>query len=161
MISPDDCYLAALRILNYRFNSEEELRRKLRSKRFDRATIDETVARLRDEKWLDDERFAGAFVRTRQQKKIGPKRIERELQAAGVDRDTARRVVRENEDPDREREDLQAACAKRKRILIRRHGEAYLETAEGRKKLAAYLLNQGYDSALVQSVIKESPVADD
>jgi len=31
----DDCYLAALRILNYRFNSEGELRRKLAAKKFD------------------------------------------------------------------------------------------------------------------------------
>src|ERR1043165_9489689 len=67
-----DCYVAALRILGYRFNSEAERRRKLRAKRFDDATIAETIEQLRDEKWLEDERFAAAYVRTRVLKGIGP-----------------------------------------------------------------------------------------
>lgn len=157
----DDCYIAALRILNYRFNSEGELRRKLTAKRFDRKAIDETIVRLRDEKWLDDERFAGALVRTRMSKKVGPRKIERELQAAGIDRETASRIVRDNNNEDREREDLQALYDKRKRMLIRRHGEGYPATAEGRNKIAAYLLKQGYDAALVRRVVKETLLADD
>ncbi|GAC1437780.1 MAG: regulatory protein RecX [Thermoanaerobaculia bacterium] len=157
----DDCYIAALRILKFRFNSEGELRRKLRAKRFDRAAIEETVTRLRDEKWLDDERFAGAFVRTRMLKKLGPRRIERELQAAGIDRETAGRVVREHNSEEREREDLQSVYDKRRRMMTRRHGDAYPDTPEGRNKMAAYLLKQGYDAALVRSVVKETPVADD
>lgn len=150
-----------MRILGYRFNSAAELRLKLRSKNFDKTLIDETIARLRAEKWLDDERFAGVFVRTRQKKKIGPRRIARELAAAGVDRETARDVMAANADEERELTDLTALCEKRRRLLIRRHGTEYLETAEGRKKLAAYLLNHGYDAALVQRVIKEIPVVDD
>src|SRR5438067_1636733 len=78
------CYTAALRILNYRFNSEAELRRKLAAKDFDRETVDATIARLREEKWLDDARFAEAFVRTRMRKRVGRLRIRRELIAAGV-----------------------------------------------------------------------------
>jgi regulatory protein len=157
----DDCYLAAIRILNYRFNSMAELRRKLRSKRFDTADVAATIDRLRAEGWLNDERFAGSYIRTRQQKKIGVLRIERELQAAGVDDEIVREAIRANSDEDREREDLAAAYDKRRRLLLRRHGAAFLETAEGRKKLALYLLNQGYDATLVRSVVKETPVADD
>jgi regulatory protein len=157
----DDCYLAALRILNHRFNSEGELRRKLIVKKFDRVVVNATLTRLRDEKWLDDERFAGAYVRTRQLKKIGPRRIESELHAVGVDDEIVRRVLRENFDDDREHDDLAVACAKRKRLLVLRHGEAWLDTAEGRNKLTAYLLKQGYDAALVRSVVKETPFADD
>src|ERR1051326_1155665 len=88
-------YVAALRILGDRFNSELELRRKLQRKKFDEAIIDATIARLRDEKWLDDERFAGAFARTRSRKRIGGKRIVLELRAAGVDDDVATRAVKE------------------------------------------------------------------
>src|SRR5205823_6007716 len=105
-----DCYVTALRILGYRFNSEAELRRKLRAKRFDDATISETLARLRDEKWLDDERFAAAFVRTRVQKGIGRLRIRRELMAVGIDDDVAERAVREHADGEDER--LRAAYEK-------------------------------------------------
>jgi regulatory protein len=161
MSDPDRCYAAAMRILGHRFNSVSELRLKLRAKKFERDVIDETIERLRREKWLDDERFAGVLVRTRQNRKIGPKRIARELAAAGVDRETAKQVLAENADEERELADLTALCEKRKRLLVRRHGEQYVETAEGRKKLAAWLLNHGYDAALVQRIIKETPVVDD
>src|SRR5258707_15503772 len=76
-------YAAALRILSYRFNSEAELRRKLRSKRFEADDIDEALARLRGEGWLDDDRFAASFVRARSARRVGPLRIRRELGAAG------------------------------------------------------------------------------
>ncbi|HEV8659857.1 MAG TPA: regulatory protein RecX [Thermoanaerobaculia bacterium] len=161
MTDLDDCYLAAIRILNYRFNSEAELRRKLRSKRFDNADVATTLTRLRNEGWLNDERFAGSYIRTRQRKRIGVRRIEYELHAAGVDDQIVRQAIAENSDEDRERDDLAAACNKRRRLLIRRHGAAYLETTEGRKKLMVYLLNQGYDAALVRSAVKETPVVDD
>jgi regulatory protein len=156
-----NCYQSALRILSYRFNSVAELRTKLRAKRFETSEIDEALARLTGEGWLDDARFAGAFVRTRQLKKIGTRRIERELQAAGVDRETVQRAIRENTDPEREREDLAASYAKRRRILIRRHGAEYLDSDEGRKKLTAFLLKQGYDAALIRSVVKETTELED
>lgn len=141
----DRCYLAALRTLGYRFNSEAELRRKLQRKKFEKPVIDATLARLREEKWLDDERFAAAFVRTRGLKRIGARRIVYELRAAGVDDNIAKQAVAENVDPDREREQLRALIARR---------AALLGTPEGRNKLAAYLLKQGYDAPLVWETLR-------
>jgi regulatory protein len=155
MTDLEQCYLAAMRILAYRFNSTSELRRKLLAKRFEEEVIDATMKRLGEEKWLDDERFAEAFVRTRANKRVGKLRILRELRAAGVESDAARIAVRENVDPEREQEQLKALCLKRMRMLARRHGEEFLATDEGRNKLTVWLLNQGYDAALVQSVIRE------
>jgi len=145
MTLAEQCYLAALRILGYRFNSELELRRKLQRKNFEKGVIDAALARLRDEKWLDDERFAAAFVRMRARKRIGAKRIVYELRAAGIDDDVAKRAVAENADPDREREQLRALIARRAGLL---------ETPEGRNKLAAYLLKQGYDAPLVWETLR-------
>jgi regulatory protein len=149
-----DAYTAALRILNYRFNSEAELRRKLRAKKFEDAEIAKTIERLRDEKWLDDARFAAAFVRSKISKR-GPSRIRAELIAAGISNAVADQALRENADEDREREDLASLCAKRIRLMKRRYGEDVLESPHERKKLAAYLLKQGYDSALVTDVLGE------
>ena len=151
----NDCYLTALRILSYRFNAEGELRRKLRAKKFDAHQIDAAIDRLRDEKWLDDERFAAAFVRTRMQKHIGRSRIRRELIAAGVEDAIADSAIRENADEEREREGLAAVCAKRIRLMKRRYGDDVLESPHERKKLAAYLLKQGYDAALVADCVGE------
>src|SRR5207244_4533401 len=139
----------ALRILNYRFNSEAELHRKLEAKKFDQESIDAAMARLRDEKWLDDARFAEAFVRTRVRKRIGRLRIRRELIAAGVDEEIAAGALRRNSDEEGERE--AALAVARKRAL-----RLNLTSAEGRNKLTAYLLKQGYDMSLIREVVRET-----
>jgi len=145
-----DCYLAALRILKYRFNSTAELRRKLRAKQFDKQTIEETLARLREEKWLDDERYAAAYVRSRVSKNKGRLRIRRELMVAGVDDDTIDAAVVANVNAEDERERALVTARKRLPIFVRRYGK---EAA--RNKLTAYLLKQGYDAALVREIVKE------
>jgi regulatory protein len=149
-----DCYTAALRILNYRFNSEAELRRKLVRKKYAEAEIDDAIAKLREEKWLDDERFAGAFVRARTSKRIGPGRIRRELSAAGVDRETAAHALTANADDERTREHLTALFEKRKRMLARRKGDDYPATREGKAKIASYLIGLGYDATLVNEIVR-------
>jgi regulatory protein len=153
-----DAYTSALRILQYRFNSEHELRRKLAAKRFDQSAIDEAIERLRAEKWIDDERFAGAYVRSRSARKLGPARIKRELSAAGVDRTTADRAVAQNLDEEQTTSDLAEAAAKRRRVMVRRHGEEYVRSSEGKSRLAAYLIRQGYSADRVRDVVR---LADD
>jgi len=149
---PDDverCYIAGLRILNYRFNSEEELRAKLDRKEFPRDAIDAALERLRREKWLDDARFAAAFVRTRLRKGIGRLRIKRELQAAGVDSSTIAQALDVPDHDDR----AAAIASARKRLAALRRRE---DDDAIRQKLIAYLFRQGYDSSLAIDVVREA-----
>ena len=150
----DRCYVSALRILKYRFNSAGELRRKLRAKGFERDIIDATITRLASEKWLDDARFAAAYVRTRSQKRKGRLRIRRELIGAGVSNDIIDRAVSENVDAEDEHARALALAEKRLAVLSRRYGPEVV-----RNKLTAYLLNQGYDAGLVRGILKEIKVA--
>lgn len=149
---PDDferCYIAGLRILNYRFNSEAELRAKLDRKEFPRDAIDAAIERLRREKWLDDARFAAAFVRTRLRKGIGRLRIKRELQAAGVDGATIAQALDVPDHDDR----AAAIAAARKRLAVLRRRD---DDDAIRQKLVAYLFRQGYDSSLAIDVVREA-----
>src|ERR1700681_1861074 len=130
-----DAYATALRILSYRFNSEAELRRKLRAKKFEPDDVDEALARLRSESWLDDDRFAAAFVRARSAKRVGPLRIRRELGAAGVDAEVIAGALAVNGDEETPQAALAGLCAKRMRIVARRYGEEYLSTEEGRQRI--------------------------
>ena len=149
MDDSEQCYLAALRILKYRFNSAAELRRKLRSKRFERGVIDATLERLAKEKWLDDARFAAAYVRTRGLSKKGKLRIRSELIRAGVADDVIASAVSENVDADEERARALALAQRRMPILARKYAPGV-----ARNKLTVYLLNQGYDAALVREIVK-------
>jgi regulatory protein len=58
-----ECYGAALRLLNVRFLSENELRRKLLRRGMPEAVIDEVVEKLKEERFIDDERLAEAVYR--------------------------------------------------------------------------------------------------
>jgi regulatory protein len=148
---PDDldrCYLGAMRILNHRFNSEGELRRKLALKQFERDVIDTTIDRLRRERWLDDDRFAAAYARTRVRKGIGLLRIQRELEQAGVAGEAIARAL--NLDDHDERAAALASAKKRLAVLRRRDAAASV-----REKLVAYLFRQGYDSSMARDVVRE------
>lgn len=147
MTDLERCYAAAIRILRYRFNSEGELRRKLRAKEFDRTLIDPTIARLIEENWIDDARFAGAYIRSRLLKRIGRLRLRRELIAAGVADDIIDDAIRANVDADEERQRAMAMATRRL--------PGYERRGDARNKLTAYLLKQGYDGALVRDVVRE------
>lgn len=139
-----------MRILNHRFNSEGELRRKLEMKEFARDVIDTTIDRLRREKWLDDARYAAAYVRTRIRKGIGLLRIKRELIAAGVESDTVAKALDESLRDHDERAAALVSAKKRLAVLRRRDNDASI-----RQKLVAYLFRQGYDSSLAIDVVRE------
>jgi regulatory protein len=151
---PDDlerCYIAAMRILNHRFNSEAELRRKLAQKEFGPEVIVATIEKLRREKWLDDVRFATSFVRTRVRKGLGRHRISRELSAAGVDGGTIARALDESV-PDHDERAAAVASARKRLVVIRRRED---DAGKIREKLVAYLFRQGYDSSLAIDVVRE------
>jgi regulatory protein len=143
------CYAAGLRILNYRFNSEAELRAKLDRKEFPHDAIDAAIERLRREKWLDDGRFAAAFVRTRLRKGIGRLRIKRELMAAGVESATIAQALDIPEHDDR----AAAIASARKRLAVLRRRD---DDDAIRQKLVAYLFRQGYDSSVAMDVVREA-----
>lgn len=63
-----EAYGAALRFLNVRFLSEEELRRKLRCREVTDDIIDEVTEKLKSERFLDDHRLAESVYRYYAQK---------------------------------------------------------------------------------------------
>ena len=58
-----EAYEKALQLLNVRFLSERELRDKLRRRGAADAVLDEVVAALKEEHFLDDQRLAGDVYR--------------------------------------------------------------------------------------------------
>lgn len=149
----EDCHGAALRLLQYRWRGEHELDERLRRRGFDPQVVRQVIDRLREEKWLDDRRFAAEFARTRRSRHLGRHRIARELQSLGVDRADASAATQSS--PEEERQNLIVACQKRIRALSRLRGMPFVSGAEGRRKLAAYLLRQGYDYGDVLAVVEE------
>jgi regulatory protein len=75
----------ALDMLARREHSGAELRAKLTAKGFPSDIIRAALMELRRSGWLDDSRFAEAFIRARSDRGYGPARIRAELKERGVD----------------------------------------------------------------------------
>ena len=77
-----------MRLLARRAHSRLELRRKLARRGYGGEEVDGVVARLMQQRYLDDAAFAAGHVRRRSESH-GPLAIAAELAARGVDRETA------------------------------------------------------------------------
>ena len=91
-----DAYTLALTLLSARELSETQLRARLKRKEFDAAAIDEVVARLKEDRTLDDRRVALALARMESAiKHRGRARVVQKIRQAGINSDTAEDAVQE------------------------------------------------------------------
>lgn len=86
----------AIELLGRRSHFRRELDAKLRQRGYEDAEVEEALARLADQGLIDDRATAGEFVRGRLARKpLGRLRLRRELEARGVDSETAGEVLEE------------------------------------------------------------------
>jgi regulatory protein len=93
----DDALLAyALKLLAGRAHSQGELREKLRRRAGRMGAVDEVLARLKDDGYLDDRKFAESFAAARlANDKLGSGRVLRDLRQRRVAPSLAERTVRQ------------------------------------------------------------------
>jgi len=136
----------ALRLLGRRDYSTTELSARLIDRGYDADEVAALIARLRDERFLDDERVARAHVRTASAiKGRGRHRIRRELEARGIDRSVADEAT-SHLSADDEAETL--------RRLVERKTRGQALDAAGRQKLFQQLLRRGFDAGAIRRAIQ-------
>ena len=153
--STTDCYESALRILGLRGHSSRQLRTKLLRRGYDGEVVDATMSRLVVSGLLNESQFAEQFVRSKLRRRNGSVRIARELEEAGVSRETTKLAIAKALEDEPEEEYLRAACDKRIGVLLRRNGIDWLQSEIGRNKLIGHLLQQGYETAAVLRTVTE------
>jgi regulatory protein len=142
-----DAYDAAVRYLGLRPRSVAEIKRHLRTKRFDDAAQDKAIDQLRAQRYIDDEAFARYWVEQRARfRPKGARAIVSELMAKGVARETIDLVLGEA-DPDSE--------TKRAREAIRRPMTRWLSMnePERKRKIHQYLAARGFSYDVIEEVI--------
>ncbi|WP_041844177.1 RecX family transcriptional regulator [Thermotoga sp. RQ7] len=84
----------ALRLLKYRVRFESELRNRLKSKGFSDEEIENTIATLKKQGYIDDEKAAYLFAVDEMRLKLfGPKIVKMKLRSLGVDEETSERAI--------------------------------------------------------------------
>jgi regulatory protein len=140
----------ALNILAFRARSSSELARSLQRKGEEKPHIDWAIARLTEQRLIDDEAFARSFARSKVvEGKQSRRRVQQELARKGVPRrlsDEAIDTVFEEEAVD-QRALVEEAARKKLRSLAR------LDPAVQRRRLYGFLARRGYELDDIRSVL--------
>ena len=86
-----DAYVDGLKLVARRELSEQQVRQRLARKGHDADAIEDAVARLRDERAIDDARVAEAIARTETSlKRRGKLRVRMQIERAGIAKSVAK-----------------------------------------------------------------------
>lgn len=146
-----DVMEAALRYLEHRARTEQEVRDKLADAGYEPEEIEACLTRLKDLHYVDDTEYALSFLRRSLEKRRGRLRYYRELKERGISRETAQQAVYEYEDE--ENADLSAveyenAREEAARVLAGRELTDKEKARAGRR-----LASLGYEMSLIYSVL--------
>ena len=140
MTKSNAAYVDGLKMLARRELSEAQVRQRLERRQHDPDDIDAAIARLREERAIDDARVAEAIARTETGiRRRGKLRVRLQIERAGIDRGVARGAVESVFDGMDEEALLEAALQKRLR------GRTIVADGRELQRLHRFLVGQGFE----------------
>lgn len=137
------CFAVTVDLLSRRDHAEEELSRKLKRSGYRNPAIAAAIARARENRFVDNERFAAYFIEERKRQGWGRRRIEVELSRRGI---RAEDVPGYPEDFFSDEDDLERACA----LLARKS----LPSMHTRDKLMRFLVSKGFPYGIAADAVR-------
>lgn len=135
------------RLLSFRDRSEKEIRDFLKKKT---ENIDEIIEELKEQRFIDDEKFAKAWVESRRRsKKKGAIAIKQELWQKGIDRETIDSIMYQVSSIKGEEEVAEEALEKKLRLWRNLSG------MELRKKATDFLMRRGFEYEVAKQVVEK------
>lgn len=149
MMADRTAYVDGLHLLGRRELSVRQLRDRLREREHSDEDVDRAIALLLENRALDDRRVAAAFVRTAiSVKGRGRLRVQRELQAMGIDKDVAAEALAEAFGQQDERAMIAKALQKKLR------GRPKIASPAEYARVYQYLMRQGFSPAAVTAALR-------
>lgn len=152
---------AAMRFLEARARSIDEVRRRLRTAGYRPELIDGAIDRLTALGILDDASFAQSWVESRDRARPrGERALRRELQLKGIERTTVDATMDERRPEPGGPDDPDVAAAE---ALMARHAAALARVADPRKRRQrayALLARNGFDPDLASDLVRRMDLPD-
>ena len=143
-------YLDALKMLARRELSEAQVRQRLARRGHPSDDIEDAIARLREERAIDDTRVAESIALTQTAlKKRGKLRVRRQIESAGIAGATAKRAV------DDVCSSIDDAALLEASLLKRLHGRERIADDREFQRLYRYLIGQGFDPDQVLGILRK------
>lgn len=140
----------ALNLLSYRARSEREIMERMQQKGYESSVIEDTIAYLKEQGYLDDYAFAEMFIRDKSElNKYGQNRIKTELYKKGVAREVINGLIEEMIDSNSEYEKAKELAKKKIKSYQQDSKQALY------RKLNGFLIRKGYPYDVVSRVVKE------
>ena len=142
-----DAYLQLAALCAQAEHCQQEMRDKMKRWDIDAATQDRIVARLIKERYVDDERYARAFVKDKiRYNKWGPRKVQQGLWLKHIDDDIQERVLSEVDDS--EYLDVLRPLLKQKVRSIRAENDY-----ERTQKLVRFALGRGFTFDIIRQCL--------
>lgn len=138
----------AFLLLKFRLRSEKEIYQRLKKKKFEEKVIKETLAFLKDKRFIDDNYFAKAWIESRIKKPLGLRRLKQELKIKGIDKEIIDSQI-EQIKKDYSEEDIVTEIAQRR--LQKLKG---IEPRKAKRRILEYLLRRGFSPDIVIDTIR-------
>ena len=136
-------------MLGRRELSEKQVRQRLARKEHEPDEIEEAIARLRDERAINDVRVAEAIARTETGiRKRGKVRVRMQLERAGIAKDVAKQAIDEVFGAMDETTLIEGSLRKRLR------GRETIADDKEFQRLFRYLIGQGFESDRVMRTLR-------
>ncbi len=122
----------------------------MRRRKYPPGVVENALAKLRSLNYLNDESFARNWALSRAQSHgYGPKRIEQELRAKGIEQLKTHEIVRETFQEENEESHARS-------LLSRRFRGQNLNDIKAIRRAAAFLQRRGYSSKVIFDLLKVS-----
>src|SRR6476659_4122575 len=142
-------YIDGLKMLGRRELSEKQVRQRLARKEYPQDEIDEAIARLREERAINDRRVAEAIARMETGiRKRGKVRVRLQLERAGIAKDTAKAALDSVFETVDDEALLEASLRKRLR------GRETIADDREFQRLFRYLVGQGFEMDRVVQALR-------
>ncbi len=137
----------AFLLLKFRLRSENEIRQRLKKKKFDVGITEMTLSFLKDKGFIDDDYFAKTWIESRIKKPLGIRRLKAELSIKGINKTIIDSQINEIK-KDYPEEDIVGGIAKDR--LNKLKG---IDPQKAKRRVYAYLLRRGFSPEVVIDVL--------
>jgi len=139
----------ALKFLAYRPRTVQEVRNYLQNKLYNQEVIIEVIDYLKEQSYLDDNKFCEFWIENRNRfKPRGKKGLFFELKGKGIDSSLIEEAINQNYTPDIE---LKIA----KDLVCQKLVMRYNNSPNANEKIMAYLYRRGFTNSVIQKIISE------
>lgn len=142
----------AFRYLGRRLLSENELRLKLKQKKYDDIIINEIIEDLKEKNYLNDFEFANVFASENIRNKFwGKNKLKAELMKRGVSNEIISDVISEKFQDGNDLQNAVDLAEKKYKLLALRS----LEQKKIKEKLISFLFSKGYEYEIIKEAVEK------